>query len=289
MNVLITGKDSYIGNSLKKHLENSGYNVDVADTFDNNWKIFDFSKYNAVVHVAAIVHDNAKHASMELFDKVNKDLPTEIANFAKESGVKQFVFLSTMGVYGVEKSLKYEQSVITEHTQTSPKSPYGKSKLDAEILLKKMSDENFKVSVVRPPNVYGFGCKGNYISIFENISRLLFICPKAYTNIRQSMIYIDNLSELIKLIISEQSDGVFMPQDEYAPNTVELITAIRNISGKKTIKSQVLGLFIRLLSCLPIVKKLYGGVMYDMSLSDCFESRYRIVPFEKGIELTYKK
>jgi len=102
------------------------------------------------------------------------------------------------------------------------------------------------------------------------------------------MIYIDNLSELIKLIISEQSDGVFIPQDEYAPNTVELITAIRNISGKKTIKSQVLGLFIRLLSCLPIVKKLYGGVMYDMSLSDCFESRYRIVPFEKGIELTYK-
>jgi len=144
MNVLITGKDSYIGNSLKKHLENSGYNVEVADTYDNIWKETDFSKYDSVVHVAAIVHDNAKQASIELFEKVNTVLPTEIAKVAKNSGVKQFVFLSTMGVYGVDKSLKHEQSVITEHTQTSPKSPYGKSKLDAEILLKKCQTKTLK-------------------------------------------------------------------------------------------------------------------------------------------------
>lgn len=287
MNVLITGKNSYIGNHIKAHLENSGHRADIADTFDNKWKETDFSIYDAIVHVAAIVHDNAKNASEELFEKVNTKLPIEIAECAKENGVGQFVFLSTMGVYGQGKSLNYDKGIISSNSKLSPISPYGKSKLDAEIKLNEMADDNFKVAIVRPPNVYGHGCNGNYIRLFKKLSDILMICPDAYTNIRQSMIYIDNLSELVKLIIEENSTGVFLPQDNYAPNTVELITIIRKLHGKKTIKSKFLGLALKLFKKVPIVTKIYGGVSYDMNVSDCFNSRYKIVPFEKGIELTY--
>lgn len=289
MKVLVTGKDSYIGDHIKLHMEKSGHRVDIADTFDYKWKEFDFSIYDAVVHVAAIVHQNAKIASSELFEKVNTILPLEIAQYAKANGVGQFVFISTMGVYGVDKSLNKKQGIITESTPLLPEELYGKSKLEAEIRLKELEEDSFKVAIVRPPSVYGYECRGNYISLFKKIADLMIVCPEAYTEIRQSMIYIDNLSELIKLIIEEKSGGVFMPQDEYAPNTVELITIIRGLYEKNTIKSKLLGLMVKLFSRISIVKKLYGGVMYSMSLSDCFESRYRIVSFKEGIEMTYKR
>lgn len=288
MNILITGKNSYIGDHIKTHLENAGHSVNVVDTIGDEWKKTDFSTYNTIVHVAAIVHDNAKTASAELFEKVNTKLPQEIAKLGKNSGVKQFIFLSTMGVFGVGKSLNYEKGIVTKDTPLSPVSLYGKTKLEAELQLNKLIDDNFKVSIVRPPNVYGNGCNGNYIYLLKKLSNLLPICPQAYTNIRQSMIYIDNLSELIKLIIEEDSNGVFMPQDDYAPNAVELIATIRNLHGKRTIKSKFLGSIIRIFNFIPILNKIYGGVSYDMSLSDCFQSRYKIVPLEKGMELTYR-
>ncbi|MBR4030896.1 MAG: NAD-dependent epimerase/dehydratase family protein [Clostridia bacterium] len=287
MNILVTGKDSYIGDHFKAHMENAGHTVHVVDTLNDMWEKTDFSIYDTVVHVAAIVHDNAKTASPQLFEKVNTLLPVRIATLAKNSGVKQFVFISTMGVYGIDKTLNYENGIIASDTPLSPKSLYGKSKLEAEHQLNTMSDNNFKVAIVRPPNVYGHGCNGNYIRLFEKLSYLMPICPQVYTNIRQSMIYIDNLSELIKLIIEECSAGVFLPQDDYAPNTVELITLIRSLHGKKTIKSNFLGFILKFFSKISIIKKVYGGVKYDMSVSDCFESRYVIIPFEKGIELTY--
>ena len=77
--------------------------------------------------------------------------------------------------------------------------------------------------------------------MLKKLSDAMFICPYAYAETRQSMLYIDNLSELIKLIIENSSSGVFMPQDDVAPNMVELVASIRAISGKKTRYSKLLG------------------------------------------------
>lgn len=287
MKVLITGKGSYIGEHIKLHLESSGYRVDEADTMGDEWKNINYAQYDSVVHVAAIVHDDAKSASEDLFRKVNTELPVSIAKLAKARGVKQFVFLSTMGVYGKGKSLSIKDSVIDENTPLNAVGAYGGSKLEAERQLKELDDESFKVAVVRPPNVYGPGCRGNYIPLFKKLALKLFICPYAFADIRQSMLYIDNLSELIKLIVEYRAGGTFMPQDDVTPNAVEIVRTIRSIYDKKTMCSKLMGAFVKLFKKASVVSKIYGGIQYDKSISDCFDIRYQIVSFNEGMKRTY--
>ena len=289
MRILITGKGSYIGEHIKAHLESFDYSVDVADTMGEEWKTIDYSVYDSVVHVAAIVHNDAKVASEELFKKVNTDLPVGIAKLAKANGVDQFVFLSTMGVYVRGKTLSASESIIGADTIPNAVGAYGGSKLEAEKQLKALEREDFKVAIVRPPNVYGPGCRGNYIPLFKKLALKLLICPYAYADIRQSMLYIDNLSELIRLIIDNCSSGVFLPQDDVAPNTLEIIRLIRNTFGKKTLYSKFMGLLVRAMHSLSLVNKIYGGIQYDMKSSDCFDGKYRIVSFARGIALTYQE
>ncbi|WP_259458607.1 NAD-dependent epimerase/dehydratase family protein [Streptococcus iniae] len=98
--VLITGANSYIGTSLEKWLQQSEeqYHVDTLDMIDPNWKTFDFSPYDSIFHVAAIVHKNEKQMNSDLYEKVNTKLPIELATIAKHSGLRQFIFLSSMSV-----------------------------------------------------------------------------------------------------------------------------------------------------------------------------------------------
>jgi len=288
MNVLITGKNSYIGKHINDHLIRCGHTVDEADTMGDEWQHIAYDRYDAVIHVAAIVHEDAKTASEDLFTKVNTALPVAIATLAKNSGVRQFVFISTMAVFGTDKTLDAQTCRIGSDTPKTPVSLYGKSKWAAEQQLETLADDGFQVAVVRPPNVYGPDCKGNYVYLLKKLSKLMRICPKAYTDVRQSMLYIDNLSELIRLVVEDGRGGVFMPQDDHIPNMVDLITAIRGISGKKTACSTILGGCVKLFRVIPVVKKLYGGVYYDTQVSDAFDNAYQIVSFEKGMELTYR-
>lgn len=288
MNILITGKNSYIGEHIKSYLESFKNTVDEVDTITDDWKKIDYSKYDSIVHVAAIVHENAQKSSEELFKRVNTVLPFSIASLAKEQGVKQFVFLSTMGVFGLGKSLSENDSVVNKNTPVHPTSLYGSSKYEAEKKLESIADDSFSVVIVRPPNVYGPGCKGNYISGFSKLANMMFVCPDAYASIHQSMIYIDNLSECIRLLIVNNSSGVFHPQDDYAPNTVEMVELIRATNGKKTRKSKFLGKLVKPFGKLSLVKKIYGGIKYSDELSDIFNKKYQRVDFKKGMEITIR-
>ena len=164
--VLITGKDSYIGDSVSRFCD--GYDVDIVDTVSSDWKNTDFSVYDAVVHVAAIVHKQKRKFSDEEYYEVNCDLAYDIAKKAKEAKVKQFVFLSTMSVYGVLNG------VITKDTKTKPFNIYGESKLKAENKISTLIDDDFTVTIVRPPIVYGKGCKGNYVELSRFASKFPF-------------------------------------------------------------------------------------------------------------------
>lgn len=288
MRVLVTGKGSYIGEHIKAHLESFGFSVDEVDTISDDWEKICYSQYDSIIHVAAIVHNNAKKASEELFYKVNTELPVCIAKIAKNSGVKQFIFLSTMGVYGREKTLSTTESVIEDNTPLKAVGMYGKSKLEAEERLKELEDDNFRIAIVRPPNVYGPGCRGNYIQLFKKLALKLYFCPYAFTNIRQSMLYIDNLSELIHLIVLNGSNGVFLPQDDAIPSTVDIIRIIRESFGKRTHYSRILGLFVMACKSLPLIKKIYGGIQYDMKSSNCFDKKYQIISFSQGMKHTYQ-
>ena len=156
--ILVTGTNSYIGTSLENWLmrEPEEYRVDTVDMIDGSWKEKDFSSYDVVFHVAGIVHIKETSANQDLYYKVNRDLAFETARKAKGEGVGQFIFLSSMSVYRIETG------VINKDTPLNPNTAYGKSKLEAEGLIKKLGDESFVITIIRPPMVYGKGCKGNY-------------------------------------------------------------------------------------------------------------------------------
>lgn len=282
--VLIAGKGSYIGQSIKAWLEEYGAEVYELDLKNEDWVKFDFSEYNSVIHVAAIVHQKDVE-DWNLYKLVNADLPVKVASFAKEQGVKQFIFLSTMAVYGKDKELPYG-NIITTDTEPNPTSLYGKSKYLAEKGLMNLESKEFTIAIVRPPNVYGVNCKGNYITNFKKLTRILRIFPKIYLDSRQSMLYIDNLSELMRLIIKKKAGGYYMPQDDETVNTCELMNYIAQAQENKIYFSKLLGVAILLFSKLPIVKKIYGGVSYYIELSKLDSGEYCVITLKEGIKRT---
>lgn len=283
--VLIIGKDSYIGNSIDRWLTSKGYIVSQLDTLTDEWKIYDYSGIDAIVHVAGIVHQPQCN-DWELYKRVNAEMPFLIASRAKEAGVKRYVFLSTMGVYGKGKRLR--PVIIDENTPLQPKGMYGKSKLMAEQSLITLQDSHFKVSFVRPPSVYGKGCKGNYISGFTSVVKKIPIIPVAYRDVRQSMLYIDNLCELVFQILNRNLSGTFCPQDEMSVNANEILSAIGQGLGKTVRQSTLLGLFVYPLSFVPIVKKVYGGIEYSKSLSEIKSIDYRVLSFKEAMKRTVR-
>lgn len=287
MNILIIGKNSYIGNHIDEWLIQFGHTVTQLDVLTNEWKSYDYSGYDVIVHVAGIVH-RPDCTDWKLYKSVNCDMPIAIATMAKEQGVKSYVYFSTMGVYKAAKSLK--GCVIDNNTPVlgEGNSMYGRSKLMAEEGLRLLQDDNFDVAFVRPPSVYGKECRGGYITGFTKIARMLPIIPRAYENALQSFVYIDNLSECVRLIIENHLSGVFCPQDDEIPNANRLFEVICDGLGKRYRTSRVLGFFLRLFSFVPLVNKAYGGISYARECSDILGMDYVVVSFEEGMRRTVK-
>ncbi len=288
MKALIIGKNSYIGNHIDEWISAKGWDVEQLDVMTPEWMTFDYSPYDTIIHVAGIVHrPNCK--DWNLYKSVNTDMPVAIAQNYKSSrnskGLKgQYVYFSTMGVYNAGKKLT--SSVVDENTPilAEGNSLYGKSKAMAEQELSKLQDGKFDIAFVRPPSVYGKGCKGGYITGFKKIASLLPIIPRAYENACQSFIYIDNLSECVRLIAENHLSGAFCPQDDETPNANRLLEVICMGIGKKYHCSRLLGLCLQLISFVPLVKKAYGGIEYSRKLSDIPGLNYVVVRFEEGMK-----
>lgn len=286
-NIVVTGTSGYIATHIKNWLEEkhpNKYTVRLLNLRNDRWQNESLHDADVIVHTAGIVH-RTDIKDWDTYYRINVLLTEHLAFKAKKEGVKQFIFFSSMSVYGASKQLNGE--IITVNTQLKPKSLYGKSKLQAELILNKMSDSNFCVSVVRPPNVYGYGCKGNYIKMFRKAAQFLPFIPLAYQNVMQSMIYIDNLCELIRLIIDEKSGGEFTPQDLPPVSTVQLLKEISYSLEKKIPVSRCAGKVVKIFSFLKIVKKVYGGVQYDVAMSGCFDNRYLVCSFGDAMRLTF--
>ncbi len=283
MKILIIGKNSYIGNHIDEWLSRHEHEVMQLDVLTDEWKKFDYSPFDAIVHVAGIVH-RPDCNDWGLYERVNTNMPVSIATMAKEQGVKQYVFLSTMGVYGLNKELR--KNVVDKDTPLISESLYGKSKRLAEKGLFKLQDGTFTVTCVRPPSVYGKGCRGGYITGFTSIAKNLPIVPYAYPEVKQSMLYIDNLSELVRLLIEHRISGAICPQDDIAVSANEILSAICEGIGKKYRSSRILGWFVKLVSFMPIINKAYGGIEYDKELSTIDGLDYVVVPFKEAMRRT---
>lgn len=267
--ILITGADSYIGTSFEKWVKQPQfagmYEVDTLDMRGDAWKEKDFSGYDSVFHVAGIAHIKETKENAHLYYEINRDLAINTARKAYRDGVRQFVFLSSMSIYGML------EGTIDAETIPEPKSHYGKSKLQAEMHIEKLSRPDFAVAVLRPPMIYGKGCKGNYTKL-SRIARISPVFP--YTKSRRSMLHIDNLCEFVRKIVDDEKKGIYFPQNNEYVNVGKLVKEIAQTHEKKVFLIKGVDGFL-LSSRLNVIRKTLGTLVYDIGNDRCLEISFK--------------
>lgn len=279
--ILITGAGSYVGENVRKYIlsTSSDFQIDAVDTMGDNWKKADYSQYDVVYHVAGIAHVNADPKMEALYYKVNRDLTIEVAKHAKVAGVKQFIFMSSQIVFHESQSLKTE--VLTTETKENPNGFYGDSKLQAELGIKPLEDENFKVCILRPCMIYGPNAKGN----FPRLAKLACKTPvfPCWHN-KRSMLYIDNLAEFVKQAVLRELSGTYYPQNRELADTVEIIRFFAKAAGHRIWITRLLNPFVWLGSfVLQPLNKMFATYYYDPEMSK-MDFDYQLVSFEESLK-----
>lgn len=286
--VLITGANSYIGTSFEKYIMShygDAYQIDTLDMMDTKWREKDFSIYDSVFHVAGIAHsDNGKISEEKgrLYYAVNTDLTAETAALARAAGVKQFIFMSSIIVYGDSAPIGRGKT-ITMSTPVSPANCYGDSKVQAENQLLPMNDTNFKVVILRPPMIYGKGSKGNY-PLLSKIARKLPLFP--YVKNERSMLYVENLCEFVHLMIENEESGIFYPQNAEYGNTSMMVKNIAKVHDRNVKLVRGFGWLLKLVGCVTgLVNKAFGNMTYDQQMS-IYRQPYIVCSLEESIKRT---
>lgn len=255
--VLVVGANGYIGSSFYAFLRKfpQEYIADTISVRDDVWQSKDFSIYDVLVYTVGIAHRKETKENAALYYQVNRDLTVRIAEKAKREGVRQFIFLSTVSVYGMN------EGIITKNTPPAPHSNYGKSKIQAEEQLRLMHCSDFAVTIIRPPMVYGDGCKGNYQALIKIAGAAPFFAD--YRN-RRSMISIENLCGYLKGAMDTGAGGIYFPQDPEYVCTCQMIRQIAERQGRNLPLLPVLNPCIALLRLMTTKgKKAFGDLIYE--------------------------
>lgn len=280
--ILITGANSYIGTSFKKWMSQwpDKYAVDTVGTRDGEWESRSFSSYDAILHVAGIAHQDTGKDKEDLYFKVNRDLTIAVAQKAKDEGVKQFVFMSSMIVYGASSNLG-EENTITEQTTPSPVNFYGESKLQAEAGIRALETPAFKVAIIRPPMIYGKGSRGNY-PLLAKFAKKFPVFPNISN--KRSMLYIENLTEFLRLVIENEETGIFFPQNKEYVSTSNMVKTVAEVHGRNL---TLVKWFNPIMNYLQIntVRKVFGNLVYSEEISQ-YKEDYHLFNFYESIQRT---
>jgi len=250
--ILVTGASGYVGKSFIETFQNK-YKIKTFSLQEASLENLDLSNIDTIIHFAALVHQKKVHPQKE-YDKVNVDYPVQLAQKAKLNGVKLFIYMSSVSVYGEDTEL------LKEDTPCHPVTLYGKSKLKAERKLLALSDNDFIVSVVRPPMIYGKGAPGNIKTLIGLIKKAL-ILPFAGINNYRSFIYIGNLTYFIDRVIEKKINGIFLVADDKSISTTYLVERIAQELDKKIYLIKISFLQNLIKKYKPaLYKKLYGSL-----------------------------
>lgn len=287
--VLVTGKGSYVGTSVGEWLQKSGsYEVTYLDMVGGGWRSFDFTGFDSVYHVAGIAHADIGNVSEEtkrLYYSVNCDLAVETAKRSRDAGVKQFIYMSSLLVYGdCGSSSVWKKMVIDRDTVPRPSNFYGDSKWQAELKLKALDSETFHIAILRPPMIYGKGCTGNY-QILVKIAKKTPVFPNFHNE--RSILYINNLAEFVRLLIDQESSGTFFPQNKETVSTADIVKAVAKEHGRKVWVTSVFNWTVYFAGLLPgkigaLANKAFGSLVNRRHE----EEDFIIATFEKSIRET---
>ncbi|MGP5091378.1 NAD-dependent epimerase/dehydratase family protein [Staphylococcus equorum] len=285
-NVLITGSNGFVGNELQLFLEENSCNVFRISLKNNDWKFQSLSKFDVVIHLAALVHNNTPNAKMVDYMNINYHLTKQLAEKAKNDGVSQFIFLSTMSVYGLNGSLT-ENVQIDQSTPYKPNTAYGSSKLLAEQAIQLLIDRNYVVNIVRPPMIFGKGGPGNFAKLIK-VAKLNPVFPKI--NNERSVIYIDNLCIHLLSLMNNPKAEITHPQNEEFMNTNSALKLIRKYSGKKIkiIEVPIPKAIKNFFGKINIFNKIYGNLTYSKNIDGRYMETEFYKSFEESVQNTIK-
>jgi UDP-glucose 4-epimerase len=260
--ILIIGENSFIGNSYQKYSDFK-YCVKVS-LKQYNLEDVNFKGYDTILHFPAIVHQSSK-IPYEKYRDVNTNLAYRTAKKAKNDGVRQFVFFSTIRIYG-----EYTPGnvVWNESTKPSPTDNYGRSKLEAENKLRPLNDSDFHIVILRIPMVYGPGNRGNINKMISLIDK--FYCgPFSNIDNERNILYIKNLVEFIDKVIAKDGYGTFLVTDPKPVSTTEIAHTISKYLDKKVLLMSIPILLRRLLKFFwkAGYYKVFGNLKLDSTAS----------------------
>lgn len=289
MQVLVTGANGFIGRVLQRSLSSASHfhSVGLCRTFTSDCiaapdmiyadflspdfkHVGVFSQVSAVVHCAARVHVMSDTASDPLseFRRVNVDGTLNLARQAAASGVKRFIFISSIKVNG--EATAAGRSFSPSNTP-APEDAYGISKLEAEHGLIQLAHKTgMEVVIIRPPLVYGPGVKGNFASLIKLIGKGLPL-PLCAIHNKRSLVGIDNLVDLITRCIDHPAaaNQVFLAGDGDDLSTTELLSGIAEAMGRPArlipVPAGLLCMGAALLGKRAVAQRVLGSLQVDIS------------------------
>ncbi|MGV7214095.1 NAD-dependent epimerase/dehydratase family protein [Bradyrhizobium sp. UFLA05-112] len=246
--VLVTGASGFVGRHVAPALVDQGWSVRravrspegldgevVVETIgpETNWQAA-LDGVDAVVHLAARVHHKHEEHAVQLYRNINIAGTLHLARSAAAAGVRQFIFISTVLVHGRSNE---GRAPFSEDDILTPRGLYGMSKAAAEAGLKTLArDSDMKVSVIRPPLVYGAGAKGNF-ALLSRAVNLGLPLPFAAIRNHRAFLAVQNLSSFILRRLTHPDPAsnfeIFLIADKEQVSTPEFIERLANAAGKR--------------------------------------------------------
>ena len=288
LNILVTGSTGFIGQALITQLDIHSFKplasvrkqtslfsshikqMAGGDILPNTaWKEA-LSNIDIVIHLAARVHvmNDTNTNPLAEFRKVNTEGTLNLARQAADSGVKRFIFLSSIKVNGEVTDLN--SPFLSKDTYV-PSDPYGLSKYEAEQGLKKFAKETgMEVVIIRPPLVYGPNVKANFLSMMKWLYKEVPL-PLGSIHNKRSLVALENLIDLIIACINHPAaaNQTFLVSDDEDLSTTDLLQRMTKALGKPSrllpIPSNIITLGATLLGKSAVAQRLCGSLQVDIS------------------------
>lgn len=274
--IMIIGKNGFIGSSLAHWLTKKGHEVLLVSGRKEEWRDFAMEGIDTVIYAAGLAHTRETRENEELFYKANAWQAEEAAKRAKSLGVHQYIYISSMNVFGSTGKQ------VGTGTPVRPDSLYGRSKRQGELKILELEEGRFATAIIRPPVVYGSGCKGN-IRFLMKASKYIKFFP-SYPN-QRSLIDIINLCQFIERLIENNARGIYHPQNKEYVSTYQLLSQMAHCRGKKIYPISFLNPLISwLIPRWKLIRRIFGDDCYHKSLSEYHNLSYCIRSFEESVQ-----